>query len=213
MKQHKTVFIDFDGTIINVDCRQYKIYEDVLNLKSVKGRLSKSKYLSLRRDGLSFSKLLEVQHGIGDPHIIEKLYIEMAETPTYLKYDYLLPNVKTILEEISVKYNLVLVSLRRKELNFTNQLVALGIEEYFDQVLCVKGSSWTAKSSAIVGSDFFFPEHSYLVGDTEVDVLCAREAKIMSVAIDTGLRSSIFLEKYCPNYLIHNLNELNKIIN
>ena len=213
MKQRKTIFIDFDGTIINIDCRQYKIYQDVLDLRNIEDKLSKLSYLSFRRGGLSFSGLLEVHHGINDRNIIEKLYIEMAETPSYLSNDYIFPNVRTTLGELSSKYNLVLVSLRRKELNFTEQLVDLGIIKYFDQVLCVKGGGWSEKSSAIVGSDLFFPEHSYLVGDTEIDVLCAREAKIISIAIDTGLRSILFLESYCPNYLINNFYELKKIIN
>ena len=77
----------------------------------------------------------------------------------------------------------------------------------------MKGGGWSEKSSAIVGSDLFFPGHSYLVGDTEIDVLCAREAKVISIAIDTGLRSSLFLQRYCPNYLINNFYELKKIIN
>jgi phosphoglycolate phosphatase-like HAD superfamily hydrolase len=52
----------------------------------------------------------------------------------------------------------------------------------------------------------------YVIGDTKNDILCAKEAGTLSVAVSTGHYSKEALEHYKPDYLLSNLKELISVI-
>jgi HAD superfamily hydrolase (TIGR01549 family) len=57
------------------------------------------------------------------------------------------------------------------------------------------------------------PENSLMVGDTELDILCGKNANAKTVAVTYGYRSIEKLNKYSPDYMVDNLLELKTIIN
>ncbi len=57
------------------------------------------------------------------------------------------------------------------------------------------------------------PEKSLMVGDTELDILCGKNANAKTVAVTYGYRSIEKLNEYSPDYMVDNLLELKTIIN
>jgi HAD superfamily hydrolase (TIGR01549 family) len=55
-------------------------------------------------------------------------------------------------------------------------------------------------------------DSTLMVGDTELDILCGKNANAKTVAVSYGYRSVEKLKSYQPDYLIESLTELKKII-
>ena len=56
------------------------------------------------------------------------------------------------------------------------------------------------------------PENSLMVGDTELDILCGKNANAKTVAVTYGYRSIERLKEFSPDYLIDDLRELEIIL-
>ncbi len=56
------------------------------------------------------------------------------------------------------------------------------------------------------------PENTLMVGDTELDILCGKNANAKTVAITYGYRTLEKLKEYSPDYIIDDLIELKSIL-
>lgn len=56
------------------------------------------------------------------------------------------------------------------------------------------------------------PENSLMVGDTELDILCGKNANAKTVAVTYGYRSVEKLKEFSPDYIVNSLCELNSIL-
>ncbi len=52
------------------------------------------------------------------------------------------------------------------------------------------------------------PEDTFMIGDTELDILAAKSAGIKSVAVTWGNRTEEFLKKYNPDFIVKNPEEI-----
>ncbi len=52
------------------------------------------------------------------------------------------------------------------------------------------------------------PEDTFMIGDTEMDILAAKNAGTKSVAVTWGNRTEEFLRKYNPDFIVKNPEEL-----
>lgn len=57
-----------------------------------------------------------------------------------------------------------------------------------------------------------FPEETLIVGDTELDIECGKNAGSISCGVTYGYRTEEILKKYNPDYLISDFRELKNII-
>lgn len=55
-------------------------------------------------------------------------------------------------------------------------------------------------------------ENSLMVGDTELDILCGKNANAKTAAVTYGYRTKDKLKEYSPDYLIESLNDIVKIL-
>jgi pyrophosphatase PpaX len=56
------------------------------------------------------------------------------------------------------------------------------------------------------------PRHTFMVGDTEMDILAAKNAGVRSIAVAWGNRSEDFLKKYEPDFIARTPEELRDFI-
>ncbi len=56
------------------------------------------------------------------------------------------------------------------------------------------------------------PKRTFMVGDTEMDILAAKNAGVRSIAVTWGFRQREFLEKYKPDFLVSTPEEILEII-
>jgi hypothetical protein len=69
-----TIFVDFDGTLVDTAARQFAVYRDIAARLKVRGKLKKDGYWRQRRSGLSFVKVFQKNHAQADRVVIEKAY-------------------------------------------------------------------------------------------------------------------------------------------
>ena len=53
---------------------------------------------------------------------------------------------------------------------------------------------------------------TFMIGDTEMDILAAKNAGVRSVAVTWGNRTREFLEKYQPDYIVNSPVQLESLL-
>lgn len=210
----KTIFIDLDGTILDVSDRIYQLYKDILK-KHNKKFLGKNTYLKLKREKTSISKILKESNSENILPDYKKEWNKLIEKPHYLKLDKItLPKRQTLIS-LKKDYKLILVTLRNNQKEFFNQLKRKKIDKIFDNILIFSGkfqhSKWRVKLNLLKKEQF--NKNSVIVGDTETDILAGRCLGIKTIAVINGMRSKRFLKEYKPNILIKNFSEIKNILN
>lgn len=195
-----TIFLDFDGTLIDSRYRVYKLFTDL----SKQNVLGFDEYWHFKRDMQSNEWLLEHILGFnhGDIQMFRIEWFKNIESPEYLKYDVLFEFTLSTLRALADgDYKCVLITARQSKTQAIQQLMDLEIYSFFDDVLVTGGS----KSKLDVLSAYTVATDDLLIGDTGLDVQTAKSLGIKSVAVLTGFRNRVTLESYNPDYLEESL--------
>jgi phosphoglycolate phosphatase len=204
-------FFDLDGPILDVSQKYYKIYSDILSQNGFKV-LSKSEYWNAKRDKVSEKEIL--QKNMAEP-FFEKYQYErslLIESDHYLIYDTFQEGAVQILELLSQKNDLVLVTLRTLPEQLHKQLDYLKLKKFFVKILSSAEETqprWEVKYSLIRNS---FSQENYfesvLIGDTEADILAGKNLNMKTVAVLNGIRSYKILKEVNPTHIINSIKEL-----
>lgn len=199
------IFCDFDGTLVDVAPRHYKVYSDVVH--SFGGTpLSQKVYWSLKRKKEKWSAILEFSHLEKEVELeFLHAFTRRIEDLSYLKGDMLFPDSLEVLKWLSLNNDMYLVSLRRNEENLLWQVDSLGIGDYFKRIL--SGHSETDgfdKKIAIIGP-ILGSSKGLIIGDTEADIVTGKKLNLTVVAVCSGMRDEDFLERLQPDHLIKNI--------
>jgi phosphoglycolate phosphatase-like HAD superfamily hydrolase len=189
-----TVFLDFDGTLVDVRERHYRTYRAALALLG--GRpLAPSAYWRLKRRGAPVAEVLARSLVAPDrqAEFLDRFRAEI-EAPDRLALDRLLPGAAAALAMLAGRGDrLVLLSLRQDPAAFAVQVGRLGIAAAFDRVDAGRTSEdgRLAKRALVERAGPAGP--AAVVGDTEADVGAALALGLVPVAVTTGLRNRSFL--------------------
>lgn len=211
----KNVFIDLDGTLIDIAPRHYRVYEACVCSYGGKA-LPLDKYWQFKRNDTSWSDILLLS-GVdvsleGD---FLKLFISKIESPEELSQDRLFADSLGTLEKLRDRHNLYLLSLRRNDLALNQEIDELGIRRFFKQILSghseTKSGTLTKKAEIIrsIGVD---PQSVVVIGDTEADIVAAQDIGATSIALRSGIRSDKFLAATNPDYLVDGIGDVVKIL-
>ncbi len=202
------VIFDLDGTLIDTKQEIWETFTRAFENLGMSLDHSKME----RHIGLPLKELLEVLVGKYDMRVVEEI-----------KKVYYSRKVRKIrifpgMEEI-IKYNgfkkAILTSKRRS--TALNDLEYLKIKDYFPIIVgaddidnrkpCKEGIERIMKLANCKNRQDVF-----MVGDTEMDILAAKNAGVKSIAVTWGFRDEEFLKKYEPDYIAHNSQELKNIL-
>ncbi len=210
------VFCDFDGPIIDVSDRYYSTYRRALESldKPSTKPLTKARFWYLKQHRIP-DKDIAQQSGVR-PHQMDQFFQLVEETvnhPDLLHHDCLHPSAKkglTLLYERDVY--LMLVTLRYQE-----QVVSLleehGLAHLFKRVLGTPEKRAAYINSADYKTDLLKrcwseycqiygpPNHAWMIGDTEADILAGRRLEISTVALTCGIRSRAYLARFQPTFI------------
>ena len=190
-----TCLIDLDGTVLNFWERYYSIFNDSFNL------LSKSEYILMRREGLSEKMVLNLL-GIMDIEKYLENRMKIIESEYYLSFDKLFDTKK--LKQFDYR---ILITYRKNRINLINQLKKLNILEFFTKIITPE-NSLSAKKFKFKIIKKYKEKDCVMIGDTETDILSAKENGVYSIGVLSGMTSLIYMQNINPDKIIDNINEL-----
>lgn len=211
------LFLDLDGTLLDDTKRHYATYVDVLSQPDLRGHpIPEKEYWTLRREGkppaeiLKHSRLFPTKLALFGERFEERL-----ETPEMLALDALRPGTETALGKLYTKTPIVLVTQRRSLEDLENQLASMKIRKYFATVLSGapqktrrvdKHTRFKHKAGLVRARYKLLPTEAVYIGDTETDVLAARDLHFEVFLVENGHRTKEFQMKSEPDRIVPDLS-------
>lgn len=183
----KTAYIDFDGTIVNVFPRFYRIFKEYLSVK-YDVQLEYNSFCEKKRRGMYEHVYAKEVFGINvNVEEYVKFKRNRLEDQEYLKEDIIIGNPKSAY--LSLKkagFFVQLLSQRRNSENLKWELEYLNLVECFDSIAVVYPIPDNAKLKylrKIVTSE------DVIIGDSTIDMDCAVVLDIEGWFVKSGLHS------------------------
>jgi phosphoglycolate phosphatase-like HAD superfamily hydrolase len=211
---------DFDGPIVDVSERYYRVYQYCLEKirrsnQQVK-QLSKTEFWQLKRSHTA-EKQIGILSGLDEAQAQEfaKLRKQTVHTEPYFQYDTLAPGaVDALLKMQRARVDLVVMTMRRvRELDYAFRKYDL--ERFFleNRRYClsnnyVKTRDVDDKPLLMARAIKELPPatDTWMVGDTEADIVSAKRQGIKVIAVECGIRDLTQLKAYYPDLIVKNLS-------
>lgn len=200
------IFFDFDGTIIDNRVRLYNLFTELTN-QSI---LSFDQYWAIKRNKVTQKEILQkfLAYSDDDCKIFKQNWLEGIEDPLRLKQDCLIVGIVELLQKFSVDEKLVIVTNRQFEDRVIEQIEDLGIKNFFYDILVTKQQA--SKFDLI--TKFGFKNSDSMIGDTDEDILTAKQLGICSIAVNWGGMGKEILVKCKPDAIVDTISQLNFIL-
>jgi phosphoglycolate phosphatase len=213
--------LDLDGPILDVSGRYYKLYCDLVSelacpkTKPTLSLLSKSVYWDLKRGRTGEQEILRVS-GITDQEFADRyqqLRREQLESKEYLRLDTPWAGVADALRPLKRRFVVIAATLRSSRSLLMEQLEALDLLNVFDDVVSghvtdEKLNRGEAKARLIRERDDAAANGSWLVGDTETDILAGNALNWQTAGVTFGIRNEKILMAAKPDVLLRTPEEM-----
>ncbi|BBD59739.1 hydrolase [Nostoc sp. HK-01] len=214
------LFTDFDGPIVDVSERYYRVYQYCLEKTKRPGQavrqLKKAEFWQQKR-----SRIPEIQialnSGLDEVQAQEfsQLRRKTVHTQPYFEYDTLVPGAVDALFKIQAAgIDLAVMTMRRVwELDFAFQ--KFDLERFFPENRCYCLSNDYVKTRDIEDKPMLMAKalkelspaaDTWMVGDTEADITAAKKHNIQVMAVESGIRDRTQLELYHPDLIVPDLS-------
>ena len=195
------IFWDLDGPILDVKTKYFRVYRDILT-ENNDMPLLKNEYWNLKRSKTTIADILTKSGCRLSPEVFNKSWVERIETPMYMKFDILQPDIIEVLKQCKQSNEMVLVTLRHSREMLLTQLIKLNLNKYFNDILSSGDNikpRWKIKYNLIneyvKGRD---SKNNVIIGDTETDILAGKKLGFKTIAVLCGIRNTGLL-KSKPN--------------
>lgn len=197
----RNIAFDLDGTLLDAGPRDYATYCQC-NVDLGYVPLEYEKYWEIRRAVTPLHRFL-------DPRIVVSEYVERRyvhlESEKHLGYDIVFPWSRSVLQDLSKDHTLHLITMRYRGPEVLRQLKEMSLDDYFASIQIVSVS----KHKALQKIDNILA----MIGDTEKDIVAAKDLGIKSIAVSSGIRNKEYLQTLDPDHLIENICGVRDIIN
>lgn len=208
------IFLDFDGTIVNISDRHYETYSQCT--RTLGGApISKNRYWKLKRRDTDWKIILPLsQLSVDVEGEFLARFINLIESTEMLAMDTLFDDSLNVLRSLSRQHELHLISLRRSHQNLQRQVDDLGLSSLFTGIY--SGHSETKDGVLLKKAGIMRTvvghANSVVVGDTEADIAAGQQLGIMSIAVTTGMRDHEYLSLLKPGYVVDSLTAAESIL-
>ena len=124
----------------------------------------------------------------------------------------LYPGVEEILSSLKEKGKKIALLTTKGQEQAQNILHHFKLEKYFDEIMGRRKGIREKPSPEpllyICKSLSILPQKTMMIGDTEVDIRCGKNAGAKTCAAAWGYRSKIIFENEKPDYIAENINQL-----
>ncbi|MDF5710422.1 MAG: HAD family hydrolase [Nostoc sp. S4] len=217
---------DFDGPIIDVSERYYRVYQFCLEKTRRSDQavqeLAKAEFWQLKRQRVP-EKQIALNSGLDEAQGKEfaQLRRQTVHTEPYFKYDTLAPGaVDALLKIQQAGIDLAVMTMRRiRELDYAFQMHDLN--RFFPENRCyclendyVKTRDIEDKPLLMARALKELPPSAdiWMVGDTEADITAAKNHGVKVMGVECGIRDRTQLELYHPDLIVKDLSAAVDII-
>ncbi|WP_373526305.1 HAD family hydrolase [Nostoc sp.] len=207
---------DFDGPIIDVSERYYRVYQFCLEktrrTNQLVQELPKAEFWQLKRSRVP-EKQIALNSGLDEAQAQEfvQLRRQTAHTEPYFNYDTLAPGaVDALLKIQKAGIDLAVMTMRRvRELDYAFKKYDLG--RFFPENRCYCLTNDYVKTRDIEDKPLLMARaleelppagDIWMVGDTEADITAAKNYGIKVIAVESGIRDRTQLELYHPDLIV-----------
>jgi phosphoglycolate phosphatase-like HAD superfamily hydrolase len=212
---------DFDGPIVDVSERYYRVYQYCLEKIRYAGQITytlpKAEFWQLKREQVSEKRIGEMS-GLDEDQARKFAHLrrQTVHTLPYLVHDHPVVGAIETLEKIKhLRFDLVVMTMRRVvELDHALSRHDLGRFFPSDRRYCL--SNHYVKTTDIKDKPLLMAKamkelspaaDTWMVGDTEADIAAAKSQNIKIIGVLSGIRNRPRLESYEPDYIVNNLGE------
>jgi phosphoglycolate phosphatase-like HAD superfamily hydrolase len=212
---------DFDGPIMDVSERYYRVYQYCLQQTKLAEQevkpFSKAEFWELKRARVP-EKQIGILSGFSEEQAQDfaRLRKKTVHSLSYLKYDRPVPGAVATLERIqNLDLDLTVMTMRReKELKAAFEQYDL--ERFFqcdrryylpDDYVKTIDTEDKPKLMAKALDELPAASEVWMVGDTEADIIAAKTHNIKAIGVLSGIRDRPCLEKHQPDLIVNNLAE------
>jgi len=212
---------DFDGPIIDVSERYYRVYQWCLEKSRYPDQpvkqLDKAEFWNLKRSRVP-EKQIGIVSGLDEAQAQEfaQLRRQTVHTAPYFRYDSLAAGAVAALEKVQqVEVDLAVMTMRReRELEYAFNQHNLG--RFFPKNRCYCLSNDYVKTRDIDDKPLLMERalaelptacQTWMVGDTEADIITAKNHGVKVMAVLCGIRDRAQLELYKPDLIVNDLSE------
>jgi phosphoglycolate phosphatase-like HAD superfamily hydrolase len=212
---------DFDGPIIDVSERYYQVYQLCLeksrNQDQAVKQLSKAEFWKLKRSRVP-EKQIAILSGLNEEQAqtFAQMRRQTVHTKPYFDYDSLAPGAVAALEKVQqAGVDLAVMTMRRvQELEYAFNRHDLG--RFFPENRCYCLSDDYVKTRDIDDKPLLMERalaelpaagDTWMVGDTEADIITAKNHGVKVMAVLCGIRDRTQLELYQPDLIVKDLSE------
>jgi phosphoglycolate phosphatase-like HAD superfamily hydrolase len=212
---------DFDGPIIDVSERYYRVYQFCLEQTRRQDQpvreLSKAEFWQLKRSR-SLEWQIGIQSGLDEEQAqkFSTLRRQTVHTLPYFHLDQLIGGAVEALETMQqAGFDLVVMTMRRVvELDYALERFNLG--RFFALNRRYRLSNDYVKTRDIDDKPLLMKqallelppaEDTWMVGDTEADIIAAKTHGIKVIGVLSGIRDRAQLQAYEPDYIVGDLSE------
>jgi phosphoglycolate phosphatase-like HAD superfamily hydrolase len=212
---------DFDGPIMDVSDRYYRVYQRCLHLVKRPNQpvniLSQAEFWQLKRSRVP-EKKIALLSGLSSEQA--RIFTHLRRTNVhglpYLVYDTVIPSAILALEQTQqLGFELVLMTMRKeKELDIA--LKQHNLARFFphhlrycfqdDYLITLDTKDKPLLMDKIV-QELPTAGDVWMIGDTEADIISAKSHKIKVISVLSGIRDRQQLELYQPDLIVDNLAE------
>lgn len=217
---------DFDGPIIDVSERYYRVYHFCLAKSKCDGQpvqpLTKTEFWTLKRSRTP-EKKIGLLSGLDEAQAetFSQLRYRTVHTQPYFDHDSLAPGAVTALEKIQqAGIDLAVMTMRRfRELDYAFTRHDLGrffpeercyfIENDYEKTQDTQDKPLLMKRAI---TELPAAKDTWMIGDTEADIISAKMYNIKAVGVLCGIRDREQLEQYNPDFIVNDLSEAVEIV-
>lgn len=212
---------DFDGPIIDVSQRYYRVYQFCLEKTrypdQLVQQLDKAEFWRLKRARVP-EKQIGILSGLAEEQArgFAQLRRQTVHTQPYFDNDCLAPGAVAALEKVQqAGVDLAVMTMRRvQELDYAFNRHDLG--RFFPKNRCYCLSNDYVKTRDVDDkpllmeralSELPSADDTWMVGDTEADIITAKNHGVKVMAVLCGIRDRTQLQLYEPDLIVEDLRE------
>jgi len=212
---------DFDGPIADVSIRYYTVYNQCLDRVARPGqwlnRLSYEEFWQCKRARIPEWKI-GLKSGLDEPQaqVFAKMRGMTVHAEPYLHHDQPISGaIEALTKARNAGLDIVVMTMRRtRELDEALNRCQLGHFFPADRRYClsndhIKIGDTKDKPLLMQRALKELPpaEKTWMVGDTEADIIAAQTGGVTSIGVLSGIRDREQLSKYNPDFILKNLAE------